>query len=654
MKLFILSTLVLFSNILFAQDATMHPCANAKIKALNKTQHNVRALNTNDNTLMNKYDVRYYHLDITSETGTLFINAASTIKATVQATSLDTFAYELSHFLTVDSVVYNGAPITMWRIADMGYALLPISAANNSNISVTIFYHGNCPSTGSGAIGYGYSNATSGTWSTAVTSTLSESYSAYHWFACKQSLQDFADSSSVYITTSNFNKAGSNGLLIGIDSLPGNKLKYKWHNNTPINYYLISLSVAKYVDYTIYAHPNNLTGDSIMIQNYVYSNPGCLPYWKNGIDTMALMVKYFSEQVSLFPFYKQKYGVCMAPIGGGMEHQTMSTQSFYEFNLNAHELFHQWFGDNVTCKTWSDIFINEGFASYGEYMALDYFKGYASAQSNMLDVHNNVMSQAGGSVYTSDTTSNRIFDSRLSYDKGAAVIHTLRFVLGDTLFFKTLKLFQTQYANSTASVEDFKNVAQTVSGMNLTDFFNQWIYGEGYMNINAEYASNGNVIKIKLMHTGSMAANNLYKTPLQIKCLSASGDTTVLVNLTTNTDNFIIPCTKTITGLTIDPNNWILNKVGTITKGTDLFLGTENIATSSIELFPNPAKDFVNIKSTQQLISYKILNILGQTIVSNSNFTNSKINISNLKTGVYWLQLYDAVGNESKLKLEKY
>jgi aminopeptidase N len=157
-----------------------------------------------------------------------------------------------------------------------------------------------------------------------------------------------------------------------------------------------------------------------------------------------MILEYYSELFGLYPFYQEKYGHCMAPFGGGMEHQTMtSIGNLGSYATNAHELMHQWFGDHVTCKTWKDIFINEGFASYGEYLAYEKFRSYAAAQNLMKNVHDNVMVDPNAMVYFTDTNDvGRIFDSRLTYDKGNAVIHTLRFILGDTLFFNGLKQFQ--------------------------------------------------------------------------------------------------------------------------------------------------------------------------------------------------------------------
>ncbi len=152
------------------------------------------------------------------------------------------------------------------------------------------------------------------------------------------------------------------------------------------------------MDYSIYAHPQGYA-DSILIQNYIYDHPNILSTYKNAIDQTAGMVTLFSDLMGLYPFHREKYGHCQAQLGGGMEHQTMSTMGDFNTRLIAHELAHQWYGDNVTCATWSDIWINEGFATYGEYLVLEYLSGLSAAASMMQSLHNSIMSSPGGSVY---------------------------------------------------------------------------------------------------------------------------------------------------------------------------------------------------------------------------------------------------------------
>ncbi|HNW97605.1 MAG TPA: M1 family aminopeptidase [Bacteroidales bacterium] len=469
--------------------------------------------------------------------------------------------------------------------------------------------------------------------------TLSEPFNGNQWWPCKQELSDKADSSWVFVTTDSTNKVGSNGILTNVVNLGNGKARYEWKSRNPIDCYLISVAVAKYVDYTFYCHPVGV--DSLMVQNYVYDNPATLNNFKNIIDSTAQMIELYSHLFGPYPFSNEKYGHSMAPLSGGMEHQTMTTLGYFDFMLTCHELAHMWFGDNVTCKTWSDIWINEGFASYGEYLSLEYLHSLAAANSNMLSVYNNVMSQTGGSVYVplaDITDENRIFDSRLSYDKGSAIIHMLRFELqDDTLFFNILKTFQTQYNKSVSTGDDFKSVAETLSGKDFTDFFNQWYYGEGYPTYKVTWTQANDTLYFTSTQTTSSTVTPLFKMLMEYKLKSASGDTLIRVYQTDNVNNYKIPIHKTITGIVVDPNNWVLNKVGTITNINEF---ENNI---DFEISPNPCTDKLNINFSipeKRNKTFVITDITGRLIKTlNGNSDKQEINIEDLSKGIYFLKI---------------
>ena len=332
----------------------------------------------------------------------------------------------------------------------------------------------------------------------------------------------------------------------------------------------------------------------------------------------------------------------MAPFSGGMEHQTMTSQGFFEFTINAHELGHQWFGDNVTCKTWNDIFINEGFASYTEYLALAKFKSYAEAQTAMASVHNRVMASSNGSVFCPDSTSSsRIFDSRLSYDKGSAMVHSLRYEINnDSTFFDIIKTFQNQYRNSTASIDDLRLVFENKTGRNFQQFFNQWIYGEGYPTFNLKYNQVNNTFILVVQQTASFpSVTPLFKTPLDINIKRTGfADSVVRVNIVSASDTFYLPLAGSITALGVDPANWILNKVGTIQKITALTTAIEDIQHENISVYPNPVKDklfIANLHSKE--VDYSIYNNMGQ-MVQHGKVANA-VFVENLSNGLYFLEI---------------
>lgn len=634
----------------YAQEA--HTCADAKILSHQRLAKKTRA-NPYANSLMEKYDVHFYFLDINAERNTTVLSGAVTIGAKVTAASLDTFCFELNQSMTIDSIVYNNQQLATGNTGSIRYALLPAAVPANTDIYLKIYYNGDAHVVGGAAIGDGYSTGTSGLWGNSVTWSLSEPYSAYEWFPCKQFLQDKADSAWVFVTTSDENKVGSNGVLEGIDTLPNNLVRYRWKSHYLIDYYLISIAVAKYVDYTIYAHPAALPGDSVKIVNYVYDNPLTLPFFKDQIDSNALVMEYYSDIMGLYPFHAEKYGHSMAPFGGGMEHQTMtSIGSLGSFSVNSHELFHQWWGDHVTCKTWSDIFINEGFASYGEYLAYEHFRGWPAAQQKMMEVHDNVLQDSFAMVYFTDTTNvGRIFSKRLTYDKGSAVIHTLRFVLGDSLFFKGLKEFQTAYSFNTAGIDDLHIFLESLTNVSLNNYFNQWLYGEGYPVYSGEYYSDGTNIFLKISHVTSSAVTPVFRTPLEIKCTSVSGDTTIRVNISQNVNTFIIPSGKIITGIVFDPNNWLLNKEGSIVQNPALVpLSLTNMdMENNTFIYPNPSTDIISIENnTITEGTYTLREMNGNLLAKGSMNKKVQVSLEGLSAGVYFIEIVSSQGKISR------
>ncbi len=631
MKGFLALVGICVSGIVSAQSL----CSVSKLNSAAHTQ----AVPNAHVVLMNKYDAKFHHLNINVERTGKTISGNVRTLAQVKSLTLDTFAVEFYNTMIIDSARINGTLITPVRVQDAVNFILPSALSQNDMIDATIYYHGTAPTVNGSAIGDGLNNGTSGSWGNQVTWSLSEPYSAYEWFPCKQQLQDKLDSSYVYVTTDSTNKVGSNGLLTNVVTV-GNKKRYEWKNRHFIDYYLISIAVAKYVDYSFYAHPAGTT-DSILVQNYIYDNPATLPNFKTVIDQTDDLIEFFSDKFGLYPFADEKYGHAMAPFGGGMEHQTMTSLGSFNFELVAHELGHQWWGDNVTCRTWNDIFINEGFASYSEYLALQQFDP-TNAAPTMLQVHTSVMSSPTGSIYNPDTTDiNRIFSSRLSYDKGSAIIHSLRFVINDdNMFFTVLKTFQNQFKNSTASIDDFKTVAETLTGLNLTQFFSQWVYGEGYPTFTVRWNQIGNTFYLRNTETVSASSvTPLFITPLEYKLTRSIGDTIIKLNQNVALENYTLTIPGTITAVTTDPSNWILNK-GTVTKDVNLVgLNKNESISNQIRVYPNPATNFLFVDSSVSIEEYEylIFDITGKSIAKGT--LGQKINISDLESGLYFIQI---------------
>lgn len=659
MKKILPAFLLLFAG---SGNAQIHPCAKHKQASVAKqfaVQSKMAAVAAAQISHEANYDVKFVHLNLNIERTNKNVSGHVKTVATVTSAVLDTFMTLLHQNYVIDSIYFNGAKLPFIRQDSMVKVGVASPLVSNNSFTSMVYYKGTAPSGGS-AIGSGFDNATSPSWGNQATWSLSESFVAYHWWPCKQMLTDKIDSSWVFITTDSLNKAGSNGVLQNVVTI-GNKKRYEWKSRAPIDYYLISVAVAKYKEYKLFAKPLYLGGDSILIQNYIYdnaiNNANFINNQRVELDKMPKVMEFQCLMYGMYPFYKEKYGHCMAPISGGMEHQTMTTIGFFDYYINAHELGHHWWGDNVTCRTWSDIWINEGFASYTEHLVAQYLD-LPNFAPNLNADHLSVMGQPGGSIhFTGNDTldSGRIFDSRLTYKKGGAIVHSLRFVTNnDTLWFKTLRGFQNMYKNGTASTIDFKNYYQAQTGIDPTQFFKQWYYGEGYPTFNVKYNYTGTDCIIKSTQSVSMpGVTPLFITPMEYR-ISRLGkaDTTVRVTHSTSVEIYTISMTGTVTSVSCDPNNWIINKA--IGPSRDATMGItppppidetgidENALFNLITVGPNPTKGNLRVNNAGGVSgTVKLFNLEGKLISEKTLGKETPLDLGASASGIYFIKIYD-------------
>jgi aminopeptidase N len=588
---------------------------------------------------MDKYDVKYLKLDIAVEANNRNIAGSALTRALVLQ-PMDSFICELKNNMTVDSVFINGVKITGFTRGN-DHVFVPLSPAVPAGNTITaLFYYRGLAS----SLGIFAGTVTSN--GLVYTASLSESYQGREWFPVKQILSDKIDSADIWITTDAANLAGSNGLLQAVVDKPGNKKQFQWKTRYLMDYYLASFAVGNYMEYKNYAKPASIAPDSILIQHYIVNNTSFFNANKENLDKTPAFIEKLSELYGLYPFRNEKYGHSHANIGGGMEHQTMTTLSSFGATLIAHELGHQWFGDNVTCARWNDIWINEGFASYSEYLLIEklpaLFPGNTPS-AYMQGIHNNVMSVANGSVFVPDASlfdENRIFSTRLSYNKGSAIIHNLRFEMqDDNKFLQTLQAFQQQFKGSVATAEDFKIVAQNISGKNLTDFFNQWYYGEGYPTFNVDCSKQGDSIVLLVNQTVSApSVTPFFKGLYEFTISSLQGDTTVKVNMTVNNQVFKFRSNRIPTGLTVDPNNWVINKTGSIITGVN---DPVNVSTD-VKLFPNPGNGIIYLQYPANWFTHLSIYDVNGRLLKQSSINNGSVSQtidSGLTSGFYFIRL---------------
>jgi aminopeptidase N len=629
-KQFTISFIFLFFA-MFIQAQTIVPGAETMNIAQNKADLWKRAWNQRDllYDIGNNYDLKYYRFfwDIDPAAHYISGNVTSYFEITVNNTQ--TIQFELTNSLTVDSIKYHNSHVTFTHISkaitiDLGTQLIA-----NTLDSVTIWYHG-IPGSGTG---FG-SFVTDDHNGTPIMWTLSEPYGSSDWWPCKNILSDKMDSIDVFVRTPSAYRAASNGLLVE-EIVEGGNTIFHWRHRYPIESYLVAIAVTNYAYYSDFA---NLSTGQLEILNYVF--PENLASAQSNTPQVIPCLELFDSLAGPYPFPLEKYGHAQFGWGGGMEHQTMSFMGGFGHELIAHELAHMWFGDAITCGSWQDIWINEGFATY--FTGLTYenlFNGVYWMQWKQ-NVISNITSETWGSVWCDDTTSvSRIFSGRLSYNKGAYLLHMLRWVIGDVNFFETIMNYisDPNLRYNYARTSDFVAHAEAVYGQDLEWFFDQWFYGQGYPSytIHAMKYPN-NEIHITVSQAQSHPSVSYFTMPVPVRfSLAAIEDTIVVLDNQYNNQEFIVNLDFNPSQISFDPELWIISKSNTVSMGIEGFMPDGNIS-----ILPNPSSDYFTIESSgQPILSLKIYDLTGKLVLQTEplNSESAKIDVRHLNPGMYML-----------------
>lgn len=598
--------------------------------------------------LQDNYDVKWYFLDLHAENNTTSLSGEVTIKAESLVDQLDTFSFHLHKNYSINSIKINGEPCSFLS-REHEYLVYNMDLSQGDIFDVEVSYEGSISS--SNNFFAGINTAFDQRYGFNVTWTLSEPNNAYEWFPVKQDLSDKIDSVWVHVTTSDINKVASNGNLTNIVSLPDNKVRYEWKSNYPISYYLISIAIANYQDYSIYADIPGI-GSPLLIQNYIYNSEKCLNDYKNGIDKTEDMIIFFSDIFGIYPFHNEKYGHAMAYFGGGMEHQTMTTLYDFSESLVSHELAHQWFGNNVTCSSWEYIWLNEGFASYSEYLWYENIYGRDLAINNWY--YNRIISSVlqrcqTGSVYVPIEyidSEDRIFSTNLTYNKGSVLVHMIRFEIDDDdVFFEVLKTYQQRFAGTSVGLDDFKELLEEITGIDFTDFFEQWFYGEGYPIFNVEWTQKQNQLIINSKQSATYEEKTpLFKTPFEIKINYTDLSSEIIRSYQTGKDQIFtydLDIDKQVISVEFDPNRWILNR-NSVSGSSNTNIG-QDLLSDAINIYNDNENDLISLKFSDLIKTkkeIKIINSLGQIVYTiTTHNTGLNIDTSGFPHGIYYISI---------------
>lgn len=572
-------------------------CKSIQDIALMERLGHERLANRENVTLAsNNFDVKYYRCEWEVDPAIRYIKGIVTVYyVTTSATGF--IALDLMNDLVTDSVKQHNVLLTKSQLNNTLTINFPGNVNSGTFDSVSIFYRGIPPNTGFGSFVQDTHAGIPILWS------LSEPYGSRDWWPCKNGLDDKADSIDVFVTNPIAYKAASNGLLQSQTPVSGGtKLLTHWKHRYPIASYLICFAVT---NYSVFNRTVNLSLGTLPMQTFCY--PEDSTSFSNGTINTLNAMQLYDTTFTPYPFMNEKYGHVQFGWGGGMEHQTATFVVNISEGLCAHELGHQWFGDKVTCGSWKDIWLNEGFATHLASIYME--KKYpASITSTRISEINNITSQPGGSVEVDDTTNvGRIFDGRLSYTKGSHLLYMLRWILGENVFRSAIKSYQTDPAiiYGFARTADLKRNLEQASGMNLTSFFDEWFSGQGYPSYNVQWTNlgSGNVW-IKMNQVTSHVSVSFFELPVALQFRNATQQTTVVVNNIVNGEIFIKPIGFVADTVLIDPEAWLITRNNTTQKLSavlPVILQTFDVTKNSCVAFINFSTSFESNMSSFEI-----------------------------------------------------
>ncbi len=570
-------------------------------------------------TEQQKIDIRYYSLNFDIDIATTSMTNEFLVELVVLDTSLEVIELDYSTDnsgvgnITVTNVLFDDDSVIFYHGNDLLRIPVVEKPGLGQRISVRIFSEsGPANNHDDQGFNWDYESGRRAIW------TNSQPYDARDWWPSVDYPRDKADSVDIVVTIDDYMTVASNGRLVStLDHGDGSKT-WHWHVGHPIATYLVSLSIYEFYEWgDIYVDANN---DTLPIQFYTYSHPDnpYPSYMTANYRLLPDMIRLFESQFGPYPFMDEKYGHAEWGKSYGMEHQTLTSMGDPTERRVAHELAHMWFGDMITCYSYHHIWINEGFARYAEALWWEEHYGPAGYREKMKAFEY----YGTGTIYVEDPETESIFGLSLSYNKPAWVLHMLRHMVGDETFFEILQTYAAdpEFKYKTATTEQFQMVCEEITGLDLDNFFQQWIYGPGFPHYRAYRAQTGEDLLIQTIQSGIV-----FDMPVDFRITTTSSviDTVLRINEQFMTFHFQIPPGEIVTGLVMDPDDWIL-------KSTDYVIGViedEQVGPEYFELgqnYPNPFNPMTIIPYSLDKsgpVHISIVDVMGKEVVDliNSN-----------------------------------
>jgi aminopeptidase N len=499
-------------------------------------------------------DVTYYALDLRLDPARRRIAGSARVIA-VATRRTDTLPLQLAPEMHVDSVRAAGRVVPASHAGGVLRIGLPHAVQPGGRIDATIYYGG----TPGGDMG-GDNPFQFGSHDGApVIASYGLPYHARAWWPAHDTPADKADSATLTFTVPSSMTAVSNGRLAESRANPDGTTTFRWLVRSPIYPDVVSVVATNFV--RLDSSYVSARGDTMPIVFYVFPEDAAKA--RVSLSRVPDMLRTYVSLFGEYPYVHEKYGIAEFQIRGYREHQTITsfgaaliTGDHRRDNTLAHEVAHQWFGNWVTVRNWSHIWLNEGFATYAAALWHEQ-KGGAQAYAatmRQLDTHD-----FEGTVYVSDSMDVEHMFTHTTFNKGAWVLHMLRHVMGDTAFFRTMRAWVRDNGLRSVTTDDFRRACEAAHGAPLDWFFREWVYGGGRPTYavawRATPSDSGRDVAVTIRQT---QPGRPFRMPLDVRVSTSRGDTTFTVRDTGRVQTVHLRVRGKPSEVKLDPDDWVL------------------------------------------------------------------------------------------------
>lgn len=409
------------------------------------------------------YDVLHYTLDINVDMERNLLRSVATLDARASA-PLPEFNLDFRGF-DIEQVSVDDQP-AQYNRSGVELTVIPATPIQpEQSFTVALEYSGTPQNSVEQGMRLGWNRYENGVY------VASEPLGASSWYPVNDHPCDKA-AYTFRITVPEPYVVAANGVLTGTQD-NGSTTTYTWEENHPMASYLATVNIAQF-EYQEQPGP-----DGMIVRNYF--DRAIASQVEEVFNRQPDMIAFFNSIYGPYPF--DEYGVVVvdASFGFALETQTLSLFSSRGLSradreneqVVAHELAHQWFGNSVTLDNWKDIWLNEGFATYSQWLWLEHDRGRAAMESQLEGWYESLARSEHPPV--GDPSSRDLFSMSV-YFRGGLTLHALRLRVGDDTFFEILRAYADEYRYGNASTEDFIALAEERSDQNLDDFFQAWLY----------------------------------------------------------------------------------------------------------------------------------------------------------------------------------